>query len=148
MKNQFQNLDIQCWEHTTSRLGKNRPFICLQAGAEACDALLAVLDELAAAGVPARRTLTLKPCQRPKACSAIRLLLSLASSELAEMSLTRVEQIAVFEFSSIGLASFRNAVSAWKNGGEDFCIAPCRESGGKSDQESGEVWFWTPLMEP
>ncbi len=50
MKEQFQNLDIECWEHVGGRLGIKPPFLCLQAGSPAGDVLLAALDELAAEG--------------------------------------------------------------------------------------------------
>jgi hypothetical protein len=147
MKKQSQNIDIQCWEHTGSRLGKHRPFLCLQGERGACESLLTALDELAVENMPSRRTLSLKPCQRLKACSTIQLLLSPVSAELQEMSLSRVQDTARFEFSPVGLPVFRAAVATWRNGGEDFCVCPDRESGGKCDKESGEVWFWTPFTD-
>lgn len=148
MRSEFQNLDIQCWEHIGSRLGKHRPYICLQGNAEACDIVLKALDELADEGAPAQRTLTLKPCKRRKTCSTIRLLLVSASEELNEMSLRKVQATAIFEFTSTGLPVFRKAASARRNGDADFCVEPCRTTGGVSDNESGEVWFWTRLTEP
>lgn len=147
MKQQFQNVDIQCWEHTDGRLGFSRPFLCLQAAAPACDILLAALDELAAEGVPVRRTLTLMPSGRRKACSTIRLLLSPPSDEFKKMSLTRDQTTAVFDFTPAGLSMFRNAVAAWRNGSEDFSVHPSDDIG-KKDLASGEVWFWTPFMDP
>lgn len=153
VKQQFQNFDIQCWEHTDQRLGCNRPFICLQAGPPACDILLAALDELAAEGVPARRKLTLMPSRRQNACSSIRLVLSPPSDEFKQMSLTRDQTTAVFEFTPAGLSIFRNAVVAWRNGSEDFSVHPNpatrkKEDIGKKDLASGEVWFWTPFIDP
>jgi hypothetical protein len=151
VRRQYQSLDIQCWEHTGSRLGVNRPFLCLQADSAACDVLLSALDELSAEGASARRMLTLKPCHRQKACSTIRLLLSAASDELKQMSLTKDQSTAVFEFTLAGLMMFREAIETWRNGGEDFSVKPAtrrKAEVGKKDLASGEVWFWTPRMDP
>jgi hypothetical protein len=63
------------------------------------------------------------------------------------MLLTRDQDIAVFEFTPAGLSMFRNAVAAWRNGSEDFSVHPSDDIG-KKDLASGEVWFWTPFMDP
>src|SRR5687768_17360867 len=120
VKAQFQNIDIQCWEHSRARSRSRtpRPYICLKGDADACDRLLAALDELTTKDVPPRRTLTLQPCQRPKACSTIQLLLSPVSVELKEMSLTRDRDRAIFELTPVGLAKFREAVVMWRDGVE------------------------------
>lgn len=147
MKRQFENLDIQCWEHTGGRLGFQRPCICLQAAKEACDQLLAAVDELAAEEAPAQRTLTTKNCQRRNACSRIRLLLAAPCEALEEMSLTTEQRAAILEFTPMGLKMFRDAVLAWRNGGEDFSVHPYRRKATK-DKSSGEVWFWSPDTDP
>lgn len=147
MRSRFKNIDIECWEHS-GRLGKSRPFLCLKAGEEACTILLEAVDELMSEGVPSKRTLTLKLCQRRKACSTIRLTLSPVSDDLQEMSIRRVQSTADLEFTPTGLAAFREAASAWRNGEEDFSAHCSDAANGKKDSESGEVWFWTPSTEP
>lgn len=153
LKKQFQNLDIQCWEHTSSHLGVNRPFICLQADSLACAPLLTALDELLSEESPARLTLTLKPCPRPNACSSIKLCVSQPSNELQQMFFTINQNAAVLEFTAPGLMMFRAAVESWRDGAEDFSIHPRRtaqkeEFLGANDLVSGEVWFWTPSTSP
>lgn len=143
----FKNLDVQCWEHLGPRLGLKPPFICLQANAQTCDVLLTAIDELATEDAPAQRTLTLKTCERPRARLKIRLVLSSATDELEEMSLGLESDAAVFEFTPTGLAQFRKAVASWRNGAEDFSIHPRKRKASK-DKASGEIWFWTPQMEP
>lgn len=148
MKKQFENLDIQCWEHRGGRLGQQRPFICLQAGPAACGRLLAAVDELAADEAPAQRVLTAKDCQRKRACSKLRLVLAAPTEALMEMSLAIERGTAILEFTPAGLKAFRDAVVAWQNGAEDFSVQPSRSAKGHKDKSSGEVWFWTPLTDP
>ena len=144
MKNYFKNIDIQCWEVT--RLGVNPPFLCLQGNADAANLLLAAVDESSSEEMPTQRKLTLNPCKSKKSCSKIRLILTAENDELKEMSLKKDQDIAIFELTPTGLATFRDAVVIWRNGGEDFSIKP-RKRLAKRDKESGEVWFWT-TMEP
>jgi hypothetical protein len=147
----FQDVAIQCWEHTAPRLGRARPFICLQAAAAACDILLLALDELAAEGVPSSRKMTLAASNRKRHCTKIRLLLSPATEAIRQMSLTKNGDVATFEFTRAGLPVFRDAVELWKGGGEDFSIHPRtdrKQEFGEADKASGEVWFWTPNTSP
>jgi hypothetical protein len=147
MKKQFQNLEIQCW--LGPRLGVAEPCFCLQAGPAECSIILAALDELATEGVSARRALTLKTCNRKIKCTTIRLVFSPESEDLRQMSFSRVNDIATFEFTPVGLLSFREAVVLWRDGGEDFGVSPDRnKSRGRKDLGSGEVWFWTRFMDP
>lgn len=149
MKKQFQNLDIQCWRHS-EKLGHSQPCICMQAGSEAIDTLLRAVEELAAEGAPNRRLLTLLPNQRPKPCTKIRLSLAPLTDDLREMSITRENGVAIFEFTEVGLTEFREAITVWRNGGEDFCIYPGgkKKELGSKDRVSGELWFWTPRTDP
>jgi hypothetical protein len=155
MKPCFQNIRIECWQHTGARLGNATLCLCLQAGAEACNVLLCAIDELFAEGAPAKRRLTLMQSQRSKKCSAIRLTLSPESDDLRQMSLTRDNETAIFEFTRVGLSAFRDAVAIWQAGGQDFSIHPeenrpkrKKPELGSKDLASGEVWFWAPYMDP
>ena len=146
---QFENIAIQCWEHTANRrFGVQPPFICLQADPKACGVMLMLLDELMGLRPPAQRVLTLKPSDRPTACSKIRFALSAVSDELTEMSLTRESETAICELTSSGLSRFRDAVESWQNGGEDFFVRPSKHCDGIKDGRSGEIWFWTPFIDP
>ena len=155
MKAHFQNLDIQCWEHAGLRLGTSKPEICFQAGPEAIDAMLMAVDELEKEGPPAKRTLTFRPNQRSKQCSTLRILLSASDDDLRQMSIGRQGNTATIEFTPAGLRKFRDAVTCWRNGGQDFRVCPHwtnrrrkKEEMGSKDLTSGEVWFWTPYMDP
>lgn len=148
MRKQFEKLDVECWEHRGGRLGLRRPYICLQAAQEACDRLLAAVNELAAEDAPSKRTLTTKNCRRSHACTKIRLLLAAPSDALEEMSFTIERGTAVLEFTPAGLKAFQDAVLTWRNGGEDFSVQPSRKARGQKDKRSGEVWFWTPNTDP
>ncbi len=71
------------------------------------------------------------------------------------MSIRKEGEIAVFEFVDHWIADFREGIGAWGDGVGDFGIGP-RWDGRRSkkrdlgarDLASGEVWFWTPLMDP
>ena len=147
VQKQFENLDIQCWEHTDSDLGVNRPFICLKAEPEAIAVLLAAINELSTALPPSHVTLTLKPCHRLNVRSRIRLIISPRNEHLREMSLTIAGDKSAFEFTSVGLNRFRESVVKWLDGVEDFSVHPSVRRKGSRDNQSGEVWFWT-MMEP
>jgi len=155
MRPQFQDLDIQCWEHSGLRLGRSRPEICLQAGPGAIDAVLSAVDELTQAGPPAKRILTFRPNQRGRQCSILQIRLSVADEDLRQMLIARQGRTATFEFTPAGLATFRAAVVCWRNGGQDFGVAPSwstrrrkKDEMGSRDCASGEVWFWTPFGDP
>jgi hypothetical protein len=153
MFRQFQNLAIECWQHAgASRLGIADRALCLLAEPDAIRELLTAVDEIAGLGPPAKRSVTLKPCGRKKACTRIRLVLSPDSDELREMSATRSGEIAILEFTPAGLQRFSEALETWRGGGEDFMVSPRIETkkGRKAptkDLQSMEVWFWMK-MEP
>jgi len=157
VKRQFQNLDLECWEHP-GKLGLSRPFICLQGDAAAADVVLAAIDELAANEPPCRRTLTLQPHARPEPILTLKISLVLESDELLQMSLTRENTLASLEFTAKGMEEFRRAVMLWRNGGEDLSIHPDgsrkarhikkRDELRAKDLASGELWFWTPYTNP
>ena len=147
VKAYFQDLDIQCWE---PRHEGTPPSLCLFVSQpDSCGPLLRALDELESAGPPAKRTLTLKPCDRRRRCSTIRLILSIESDDLRQMNVARQEDSASIEITSEGLQQFRNAVQTWHDGADDFGISPTwdrkrkRELGDK-DLSSLELWFWGP----
>ena len=157
VKRQFQNLNMECWEHP-GKLGLSRPFICLQGDAAAAEVVLAAIDELTASGPPCRRTLTLRPHSRPQPISTLKISLVLESDELLQMSLTREDAQASLEFTVQGLEEFRRAVMLWRNGSEDFSVHPDgsrkarhikkRDELRAKDLASGELWFWTPHTDP
>ena len=152
MFRQFQNLAIECWQHAGPRLGIADRALCLLAEPDAIQDLLVAVDEIAGQRPPARRTLTLRPSPRKKKCTTIRIVLSPASDDLRQMSVTRTGEIATLEFTPEGLQKFRKAVVCWKNGGEDFSVHPDIErrkdrKPATKDVQSAEVWFWM-RMEP
>ena len=149
VKKQFEDVDVQCWEHHANRrFGVKPPFICLKAGPVECDVILLLLDELASLPVPSQRVLTLKHNDRSKSCSRIRFSVSPVNHELTEMSLTIHPPTAEFEFTLAGLIKFQNAVQSWRNGSEDFSVRPSRNSHCIKDKQSGEIWFWTLFTDP
>lgn len=149
VQQQFENVDIQCWEHSANkRFGVRPPFICLKAGPEACAVMLNLLDELGGLQPPGQRSMTLAPSDRREACSKIRFVISPVSDELFEMSFTRKFEIATFEFTPTGLMIFRKSVGLWQEGKEDFSVHPTQYAKGIKDRHSGEVWFWTPFTDP
>lgn len=139
-------------------MGGSKPSLCMQGDSEAAKLLLDAIAELAADGEPAQRTLTLRPNRRPKAVFTLRMLLSAESDDLQQMSLTRGGTVARLEFTVKGLEAFRLAVVCWRDGGEDFSLYPYgsrkarhrkkRHELGSKDLASGELWFWTPHMDP
>jgi hypothetical protein len=157
VKRQFQNLNLQCWEHP-QRLGDSQPCLCLQGDALASDLILEAINELKADGPPAKRTLTLRPNGRANPIDTIRIAFFTESNDLRQMSLTRDGTVAILEFTVKGLEKFRRAVDLWRNGSEDFSIHPegsrkakhlkKRDEMGSKDLASGEPWFWTSRMEP
>ena len=122
----------------------------MQAAPEPIASLLLAIDELSADGVPSKRTLTLLPNARRKQCATIRISLLPVTDDLREMSISRDHDVAILEFTEVGLSNFREALTAWKDGGEDFCIHPRGKKTelGTKDQSSGELWFWTPMTDP
>jgi hypothetical protein len=148
MKKQFQNLAIECWQHTGRRLGITKHSLCLRAGPDAVQTFLLALDEIAVQGVPARRAISLKPTRRKDNCTTIRLVLSPEGNDLHQMSVTRAGDIATLEFTPAGLQSFREAVVLWLNGTEDFSVRlggdrRTDRSMAAKDEQSAEIWFWT-----
>jgi hypothetical protein len=149
MKPCFQNLDIECWEHS-GRLGLLEPSLCLfQANVNECEPLLLAIDELCSTEPPAKRTLTFKPCQRPRACTTGRLILLAESDELRQMHISREGATVTIELTPAGLRAIREAVERWHEGNDDFGVAPRwkrnkRRELGSKDLASGELWFWGP----
>lgn len=149
MKPQFQNLPIQCWQFA-GKLGVAQPCLCMQAAPDAVTTLLQVVDELRAEGPPSKRSLSLRPNERKKQCTTVRMRFVPADDDLREMSIRREKDVAILEFAEAGMAAFREALTAWRDGGEDFCIYPSgrKHELGIKDRTSGELWFWTPFMDP
>lgn len=148
VQSHFREVSLQCWEHRGSRLGTKPPFVCLQEDSTACEVVISVIDELEAAGPPARRTLTLRPSRCPRPCGGIRFILSLPTADLREMCIAVNGDLATFEFTPDGLRRFRQAVNLWKQGQEDFSVHPSRTAQGAKDLDSGEVWFWSLRTDP
>ena len=153
MKPEFQNLDIECWEHTGPKLGIARPELCLfQSHADASRPILLALAELSAEQPPARRLVTLKPNERRKSCSTLRLRLSAASVELRGMHIARDGTVATCDMTPDGLREVQKAFINWQSGSDDFCVSPRnvvqRREFGSRDATSGELWFWGPSQLP
>jgi hypothetical protein len=157
MKLQFKDVALQCWVYS-GKLGTQSPCLCLQGDANAAAVLLTAVEELNAEGPPARRTITLLPHSRLDPIQTIRLHFSPLSDDLRQMSLTHVGEVATFEFTPLGLCEFRDAIIAWRDGTSDFGLSPSgsrkardlkkQRNLGPKDLASGELWFWTPFMEP
>jgi hypothetical protein len=117
--------------------------------------LLTTTDELVASGFSSHRTLTVGYHSRPKPIFKIRIAFLPESDDLAQMSITRNENEATFEFTERGLVEFRRALEVWRDGGEDFSVHP--EGSRKAsrakrndhmrakDLASGELWFWRSM---
>jgi len=150
VKANFQNLPIQCWQVEAGKLGTAKVCLCMKAAAEPIGTLLLAVDEVIAEGAPSKRSLTLLPNKRKKQCSTVRIRYLSPSEELREMSIRREKDVAILEFTATGLAAFRVALTAWQNGSEDFGIHPSgrKHELGAKDRTSGELWFWTPFMDP
>ena len=150
----IQDLTLECWEES-EKLGFHPPFICLRGDSAAADVLLSATDELVASGVSSHRTLTARHHSRPKPIFKIRIVLSTASADLAQMSITRTGNETTFEFTEVGLVEFRRALALWRKGGEDFSVHPQgnrKPSRAKrnddlraKDLASGELWFWSSM---
>ena len=149
MKTYLQNVDIECWRHA-GRLGTNEPYICFFSSNSASSGpLLLAIDEVAASGPPAKRKITFKECDRPKSISTLRLILSPESDDLRQMHISVDSGEVEIEVTLAGLQQFKDAVTAWRDGAEDFGLSPIWERNrrrelGARDLSSGELWFWGP----
>lgn len=150
MKSSLHDLDIECWHHI-GRLGSREPSICFyKRNLESCNLLLRALEELEEGGPPAERTMTFLACQRSRHCRKLHVILSLASDELRELCVSLDKDVVTVELTESGLHAFQEAVTVWRDGGEDFGLSPNwttkaqRKSLGSKDLSSGELWFWGP----
>ena len=150
VKAYLQNLEIECWHHI-GRLGSREPTICFyQRNPEPCNLLLRAMEELAVEGPPAKRTITFTPCQRSRCCRKLHVILSLASDDLRELCVSLDKEVVTVELTEAGLDAFQEAVTVWRDGGDDFGLSPNwttkaqRKSLGRKDLSSGELWFWGP----
>jgi hypothetical protein len=150
----FQDVELECWEDS-GKLGFHPPFICLRGDSTAANVLLAATDELVTSGGSSHRTLTLRHHSRPKPIFKIRIVLSTESDDLAQMSITRKDNEATFEFTERGLIELRRALEEWRDGGEDFSVHPegsrkpsrahRNDNMRAKDLASGELWFWSSM---
>ena len=154
MQKHLQNLGIECWHHTVGRLGRSEPFICLYlSDPKSCDPLFTAMDELELEAPHAKRTVTFKPNIRPSRFPKLRLLLVPESEELRQICISVTDGIATVEMTQAGLKMFREALSIWCDGLEDYCLAPVSTKGnrkqelGEKDFASGELWFWGPYYD-
>lgn len=149
MKSYLQNLDIECW-HNERNLGSRQPEICLyKSQSKSCDSLLVAIDELEAAGAPAKRTMTFRANKRRRSCSKMHLILSNECEDLRLMYISVEGEIASVECTPSGLRELREAVVCWQGGAEDFSLSPPagrrkRRNLGQRDLDSGELSFWGP----
>ncbi|MCL4204273.1 MAG: hypothetical protein KJ000_17460 [Pirellulaceae bacterium] len=152
-KPNFQDLEIQCWEHA-GKLGMAGREICLfQTANDHGERLLRALDELLAEGGVSKRTATFKPSGRKREIDTLRLLFVPPRADLCVLSITREKATATIEMTAAGLQLLREAIATWCQGGEDFGVSPQHANLAKRelrvlDQASRELWFWGPTMEP
>ena len=149
MKRYLQNINLECWHHL-GRLGVSEPSICLfRADTESCDPLLVAIDEVEQAGAPSKRKLSFQASDRENSCVAIRLILSPESDELRQMCISLNDSTVEIDVTPRGLNLLKEAVTVWREGSEDFGLAPTWERNrrrelGTKDLNSGELWFWGP----
>ena len=151
MKKYLENLEIECWRHVGG-MGPNDPYVCpFMSKRESCEPLLLAIEEVEGTGPPAKRTVTFKPCRRAKCCSKLQVILSAESDELRNMCVSVEGNAAIIEVTRAGLGQLQEAVTAWRDGCEDFGIptTPKRKKKqrgdlGEKDLASGELWFWGP----
>jgi len=152
MKPHFQNLSIDCWQHT--RLGISEVSFCLHhSSVELGQPLLAALEELLTQPLPVQRTLSLRPSNRKQSLTTIRLRLVDPRDNLQVMHIHSAENALIIEMTSKGHELVRQAISTWLSGSEDFGISPLRAKLKKSDygaldKASAELWFWGPDWMP
>jgi hypothetical protein len=150
MQSYFQDIPIECWWHDGKLATSMRPLCMFRAETNGCDTIVRAIDELIVAGPPSKRTLTFQRCQRPRVCTTVRLILSPESDDLRQMHIGREGEVATIEVTLAGIWQVREAVTAWRNGGEDFRVTPegRRNELGSKDLASRELWFWGPRMTP
>ena len=151
MKRYFQNIDIECWVLPGRELRSADPCVCVYhtARESGVAAVLSALEELEADGPRSKRTLTLKPCTRPKSISTLRLRLIVESEQLRVMNISKENVAVTIEMTPIGLEIVRDAIIAWGEEAEDFGISAehsdlKKRQLGVRDLASGEMWFWGP----
>ena len=149
VKPYLRDIDVECWQHVSDRVGRE-PTICLyHAQIAAGQPLLVALDEVGAAGCPARRTVTFRPCDRPRRLSSLRFDLVPESEQLGVMRVSRQRRLAWVEMTRSGLVLVRDALIVWLDGGEDYGVSPSnsnlrKHQFGEHDLASGELSFWGP----
>jgi hypothetical protein len=152
----FTKLDIDCWTHD-GKLGHAEPGICMKASAEGIRPLMDATDLLKGNSDIIKLNLTFRKFDRAASITSLTMRLTPASDKLLEMCLSQQGTKAEFEFTLEGVDSFRGCLETWQEGASDFCCAPhterakkhCKRTGiTPRDLESGEVWFWSPFMDP
>jgi hypothetical protein len=149
VKPAFEDLEVDLWVHP-HRLGVAQPSICLfhdrrDSGTQIRDAIA----ELGGDARPAQRTITFRPCSRPRALRTLKLKLDSIGDDLKIMHIGLDRDTATINMTDEGLSLLKNALATWLDGGEDFGVSPRHsplkpKSFGKLDKESGELWFWGP----
>jgi len=153
VKPQFQDIDVECWEHS-DRLGTSRRAICLwHRSAKLGEEILQAVEELLTAAPSANRKLTFRRSQRKRGISVLRLRFVPPQDDLRVMNIARKGNVATIEMTTIGLQVVHDGIQAWCAGNEDFGVSPNRaqlkrKELGLRDKASGELWFWGPTMEP
>lgn len=149
VKPAFEDLDVDLWVHL-HKLGDTQSSLCLfhasrNSGVQILDAIGELIDDAR----PSQRTITFKPCSRPRALRKMKLKLDKSGDELKIMHIGLGRDTATINMTDEGLSLLQRAVATWLDGGEDFGVSP-RHSAlkpkafGKLDRESGELWFWGP----
>lgn len=149
VKQYFLNIEIECWHHL-GRVGLSEPSVCLyQSSPPSCDSIVLALDEMESEGPPCNRTLTFVTCQRKRAFSTFRLTFLPDTPALRVMKISCDSATATIEMTIMGLRLLRKSVMTWRDGREDFGVAPRlsnlkKHDLGIQDLASGELWFWGP----
>lgn len=76
------------------------------------------MDELEAAGPPAQRKLTFKPCGRANECSILRLILSNESADFHQIRISVEGEAATIEVTPDGLRQLRESIVLWRDGAD------------------------------
>ncbi|MEM9703491.1 MAG: hypothetical protein AAF907_13715 [Planctomycetota bacterium] len=144
----FENVPVECWMHE-GRLGVSPRSVCLfhrrpEEGRELLEAL-----EVAAAGEPYRRTITLAASDRPGAMRTIRLERVEPTCDLKAMHADCSADCCLIRLTPAGAEGLRSRFESWFEGLEDFGFGRCRPLRpewdlGEADRASAEIWFWGP----
>lgn len=153
---EFSDLEIDFWKYD-GRLGIAEPCLCMKASAQNIQPLIKATEVLRDNPDIDRLRLTFRKFDRMTSIPTLTLHLAAESDELLEMCIQLESTHADFEFTHFGLRAFQDVLNTWQQGISDFSCHPNVERAKKHrkqsgnaprDLQSGEVWFWSPQMDP